>query len=171
MTERKPAGLSFESWVDQQIREAQERGEFENLPGSGKPLPDVDEPYDELWWVKQKLAREGLSFLPPTLALRKEAEDALAAASTAPTEADVRRIVLDINEKIRKSLREPTQGPPLNLLPYDVEDVVTDWRERRASRPHGPSAAEASPQPTQSPEPRRSPGLRGFLRRLLGGKA
>ena len=27
-----------ESWIDQQIREAQERGEFDNLPGKGRPL-------------------------------------------------------------------------------------------------------------------------------------
>nr|WP_084701749.1 DUF1992 domain-containing protein [Streptacidiphilus anmyonensis] len=157
MTERKPAGLSFESWVDQQIREAQERGEFENLPGTGEPLPDVDEPYDELWWVKQKLAREGLSFLPPTLALRKEAEDALAAASAAASEAEVRRIVLEINEKIRTLLREPTQGPPLNLVPYDVEDVVADWRARRPAQPESPAA----PPPVLSSRPR------GLLRRLL----
>lgn len=75
MTERKPLGTSFESWVDRQIREASERGEFDNLPGSGKPIPDVDESYDELWWVKQKMRRENLSYLPPTLALRKRAED------------------------------------------------------------------------------------------------
>ncbi|CAM5697666.1 hypothetical protein SALBM217S_00851 [Streptomyces griseoloalbus] len=31
--------------------------------------------YDELWWVERKMAREGMSVLPPTLALRKEAED------------------------------------------------------------------------------------------------
>ncbi len=160
MTERKPAGVSFESWVDQQIREAQERGEFENLPGSGKPLPDVDEPYDELWWVRQKLAREGLSFLPPTLALRKEAEDALAAASTAATEAEARRIVLDVNEKIRASLREPTDGPPLNLVPYDVEDVVRDWRAHRPGQPQEPAAP-----PPEIPRPR------GLLRRLLHRRA
>ncbi|WP_084729583.1 DUF1992 domain-containing protein [Streptacidiphilus neutrinimicus] len=161
MTERKPAGVSFESWVDQQIREAQERGEFENLPGSGEPLPDLDEPYDELWWVRQKLAREGLSFLPPTLALRKEAEDELTAAATAPTEADVRRIVLDINEKIRRSLRGPTEGPPLNLVPYDVEDVVDDWRSRR------PSPTEEPPAPPVAESARR----RGLLRRLLRRRA
>jgi hypothetical protein len=39
MTERKPAGMSFTSWIDQQIDEARERGAFGNLPGAGKPLP------------------------------------------------------------------------------------------------------------------------------------
>ncbi|MEV4218944.1 DUF1992 domain-containing protein [Nonomuraea sp. NPDC049725] len=52
MTERKPGGMQFESWVDRQIREAQERGEFDDLPGAGKPLPGADKPYDEHWWIK-----------------------------------------------------------------------------------------------------------------------
>ena len=135
MTERKPPGVDFESWVDKQIRDAEARGEFERLPGAGMPLPaDVDATYDELWWVKRKMAREGVSVLPPTLALRKEAEDALAAAYAAPSERVVRKIVSEINDKIRDMMFKPPPGPPLGKKPYDVEDVVRQWRERRAGR-------------------------------------
>ncbi|ASU83840.1 DUF1992 domain-containing protein [Nocardiopsis gilva YIM 90087] len=130
MTERKPPGVSFESWVDRQIREATERGDFDDLPGAGKPIPDLDKPYDENWWVKKKLREENVSLLPPTLALRKEAEDALAAAREATTEVRARRIVEDINEKIRDALGRPLPGPPLNLMPYDVDRVIDEWRER-----------------------------------------
>jgi DnaJ family protein C protein 28 len=35
----------WESWVNQQIREAQERGEFDDLPGTGKPLDLTPNPY------------------------------------------------------------------------------------------------------------------------------
>ena len=132
MTERKPPGISFETWVERQIREATERGEFDNLPGAGKPIADLDRPHDELWWVKQKLRRENLSYLPPTIALRKEAEDALLAASQAGSEAQVRRIVADINRKILEGNRKAASGPPPNLMPFDVERVVRTWRERRA---------------------------------------
>jgi hypothetical protein len=135
MTERKPPGVDFESWVDKQIRDAETRGEFERLPGAGKPLPaDVDATYDELWWVKRKMVREGLSVLPPTLALRKEAEDALLAAYAAPSEQAVRKIIGEINDKIRDMMFKPPPGPPLGKKPYDVEDVVRQWRERRAGR-------------------------------------
>ncbi len=78
MTERKPPGVGFETWVERQIREATERGAFDDLPGAGRPIPDLDKPHDELWWVKQKLRRENFSYLPPTIALRKQAEEALA---------------------------------------------------------------------------------------------
>ncbi|MFI5554823.1 DUF1992 domain-containing protein [Streptomyces sp. NPDC051738] len=135
MTERKPPGVPFESWVDKQIHDAQARGDFDRLPGQGKPLPnDLESPYDELWWVKRKMAREGLSVLPPALALRKEAEDALAAAHAAPTERAVRKIITDVNVKIRDMLLKPPPGPPLGRKPYDVEEVVREWRERREER-------------------------------------
>ncbi|MEU2059058.1 DUF1992 domain-containing protein [Streptomyces sp. NPDC013455] len=134
MTERKPPGVPFESWVDKQIRDAQGRGEFDRLPGAGRPLPaEVDSTYDELWWVKRKMVREGLAVLPPALALRREAEDALAAAYAAPSERIVRKIIEEVNVRIRDMMFRPPPGPPLGKKPYDVEQVVREWRQRRAA--------------------------------------
>lgn len=110
MTERKPAGVSFETWVDKQIRESEQRGDFSELPGFGKPLEGLDRPYDEAWWIKAKMQREGMSVLPPSLALRKEAEDALAAVPGMRTEAEVRRTLTEVNEKIAEALRRPRRG-------------------------------------------------------------
>ncbi|MDQ0792086.1 DUF1992 domain-containing protein [Streptomyces sp. B1I3] len=131
MTERKPAGVSFESWVDKQIREAEQRGDFSGLSGFGKPITGLERPYDETWWIKAKMQREGLSVLPPSLTLRKEAEDAREAAIRARSEAEVRRILTEVNEKIRKALLMPPEGPPLNLAPFDVDAVVEEWHAHR----------------------------------------
>ncbi|WP_053912535.1 DUF1992 domain-containing protein [Streptomyces sp. SCSIO 75703] len=137
MTERKPPGVAFESWVDKQIRDAEARGEFAGLAGAGRPLPDEAEaPYDELWWIRRKLAREGVSVLPPALALRKEAEDTLAAALTAPSEAAARRLVEALNTKIRDMMFAPPPGPPLGLKPYDLDTVGRQWRDHREHRDH-----------------------------------
>jgi hypothetical protein len=134
MTERKPPGVPFESWVEKQIRDAKTRGDFDRLPGAGEPLPgDLETSYDELWWVKRKLAREGVSVLPPALELRKAAEDALVAARAAPSERIVRKIIDDVNVKIRDMMFKPPPGPPLGMKPYDVEEVVREWRERRTT--------------------------------------
>ncbi|MEU9502263.1 DUF1992 domain-containing protein [Streptomyces sp. NPDC048196] len=133
MSERKPPGVSFESWVDKQIREATERGDFADLPGAGKPLPHLDQPYDEMWWIKEKMQREHLSYLPPSLVLRKEAEEAREAAANAPTEAALRRILTAVNERIRAALRTPLEGPPLNLVPFDIDEQAGKWRERHGS--------------------------------------
>jgi hypothetical protein len=131
VTARKPPGVGFEAWVERQIREATERGEFDDLPGAGKPIPDLDEPHDELWWVKRKLRRENFSYLPPTIALRKEAEEALEAATQAATESEVREIVAAINRRIVDGNRKAASGPPLNLTPFDADRVVQRWRDRR----------------------------------------
>ena len=124
--------MTFETWIDRQIREAQERGEFDNLPGAGKPIPGIDGPDDELWWVKQYLRREKVSYLPPTLALRKEVEDVLAAVPEATSESAVRTMIGELNRKIAAAIRTPPEGPPLNLLPLDVDGVVESWRERHS---------------------------------------
>ena len=91
MTERKPPGTSWESLIDQQIREAQEEGAFDNLPGAGKPLADLEAGYDPLWWVKKLVQRERLSALPPALELRRTVERTLAKISTLRDEGEVRQ--------------------------------------------------------------------------------
>ncbi|MGW2086785.1 DnaJ family domain-containing protein [Streptomyces sp. NPDC001880] len=131
MTERKPAGVSFESWVDKQIRESEQRGDLSHSPGFGKPLENAEAPYDENWWIKRKMQREGVSVLPPTLALRKEAEDVAEAVSGARTEAEVRRMLTEVNKKIRAAVRRPPPGPLLNLKPFDIDAVVDEWRAAR----------------------------------------
>ena len=133
MTERKPFGVSWETWIDRQIREGMERGEFDGLPGHGKPIRDVDRPHDELWWVRDKLRREGVSYLPPTLALRKDVEDAGRRSPRPTTEAEVRQIVEEINERIRSVNRLATAGPPSNLMPLDLERTLEEWRAGRRS--------------------------------------
>lgn len=131
MTERKPLGMNFETWIDRQIREATERGEFDDLPGAGKPLPNRGELNDENWWVKQKIASEGLKMpLPPTLQLRKDADEALELARKARSEAEVRQIVEEINDRIRQAIKTGLSGPPLNLMPFDADRVVAEWRDR-----------------------------------------
>ena len=127
---RKPRGMSARSWIDKQIEEATSRGEFDDLPGAGKPIPDLDKPYDEMWWVKQKLRREKLSYLPPTLALRKAAHDALQAAFEAASEAEAREIITEINRRIIEANRLPSHGPSIMLTPFNVESVLRRWRDK-----------------------------------------
>ncbi|SER19204.1 protein of unknown function [Lentzea xinjiangensis] len=131
MTRRKPLAVGFESWVDRQIREAQERGEFDDLPSAGKPLPGAGEPLEEDWWIKRKVREEeGTAGLPPSLVLRKQAETAKARALAAPTDDEARAIIGEVNAKILDALRKPLSGPPLNLMPFDVEELV---RERKGT--------------------------------------
>jgi Domain of unknown function (DUF1992) len=125
-------GEWYESRIDRQIREAQERGDFDNLPGAGKPLPDRGELYDEEWWLKDLVRREKLSGLAPTsLRLRKEVEDLAARLAAEWDEAVVRQIVADLNERIERARRGLVDGPPVAIAVLDVEAVVQAWRADR----------------------------------------
>ena len=131
MTQRKPHGMDFETWIDRQIREAQERGEFDDLPSAGKPLPGAGEPLEEDWWLKKKVREEeGTAGLPPSLVLRRQAETAKARALAARTDDEARAIIEEMNAQILDALRKPLSGPPLNLMPFDVEKLV---RERKGT--------------------------------------
>ncbi|MEV4348836.1 DUF1992 domain-containing protein [Actinoplanes sp. NPDC049596] len=125
----------YESSVDRQLREAAERGEFDNLAGSGKPFADQGKEYDDDWWVKDWLRRENATagVVPPTLALRREVEDLEEIVDRLRTEREVRERVDGLNERIRKANVGLMDGPPVILAPLDPEAVVAGWRERRAT--------------------------------------
>lgn len=132
MTERKPLGISFETFVERQIREAQERGEFDDLPGKGKPLPGLDKPYDEMWWVKSLVEREKLSVLPPTLELQRDIERGLESAMKLKSERSVRKAIKLLNIKIARANRRASDGPPTSLALLNTERVVARWRHDKA---------------------------------------
>ena len=131
MTEaRKPPGISWNSYAEKLIREAQEEGKFDNLPGMGKPIPGLDGYDDELWWIKEKLRRERLSLLPPSLQIRADVSQALERIWKLPRVEAVRQEVALVNENIRQANLASQWGPPSTLLPLDVEEVIVEWRRR-----------------------------------------
>jgi hypothetical protein len=135
MTERKPAGTSWETWIDAQVRVAMQRGAFDNLPGAGRPLPNLDQEYDPLWWVKQLVRREQLSVLPPSLELLRKVEKELANIETLHDEATVRRRVAALNVEIAKVNATVVEGPPTRLGTLDVDQIVARWQRTRPTNP------------------------------------
>jgi hypothetical protein len=131
MTERKPPGTSWETWIDAQIRVAREQGAFDNLPGAGKPLPNLDQPHDPLWWVKQLIQREQVSMLPPALELLRKVEKELAAIGKLDDEAAVRGRVAALNAEIAKVNATVMEGPPTRLSTLNVDKVVALWKRAR----------------------------------------
>jgi hypothetical protein len=148
MTERKPADLSFTSWIDRQISEAQERGAFDNLPGAGKPLPKRDEDAAQAW-LRDYMRREGVSaddLLPTPLKLRKEIERLTETVEDLGSEQEVRDVASDLNRQIIEWRRIPT-GPPLFLPLVDQDTLVSRWRARHAATPPAPPPAHTPPPP------------------------
>lgn len=140
MTERKPADLSFTSWIDQQISTAAERGAFDNLPGTGKPLPRRPEEDAGQAWLLDYVRREGVpteDLLPTPLKLRKEIERLPDALRSVRSEPEVRDIVADLNRRIMRWRRIPL-GPPIFVPVVDEELVVSAWRDRASPSPREP---------------------------------
>jgi hypothetical protein len=132
MTDRKPPGMRVEDWVERQIRQAQERGEMDDLPGAGKPLPN--RPGGAVEWVTQKLRAENHDtsvLLPPSLALPKEVAALPERLKKVRTEREVRAIVTDLNHRIATVHRNPQNGPPLRLGELDTDEIVHRWRDSR----------------------------------------
>ena len=131
MTERKPAGKSWESWREELIRLAQDEGAFDNLPGAGKPL-DLGGSYDPDWWVKKLVQREKVSILPPSLELLRKVEATIERIWTLSDEAAVRERIRALNVEIARANARAAEGPPTRLAPLDLDTIVAEWRAARS---------------------------------------
>jgi len=121
-----------ETWIDRQIREAQERGEFDNLPGAGKPIQGLDARHDDDWWAKGLIEREKLPMpLPPPLALRKEVENLPGVLAKERTAEGARRIIEDLNRRILDDRRRLSTGPPIFVRTVDVDAAMEQWGRAR----------------------------------------
>ncbi|GAB3622729.1 DUF1992 domain-containing protein [Mariniluteicoccus endophyticus] len=121
----------FEGWIERQVREAIERGEFDDLPGMGKPLTHLDD-RDENWWIRRKLEREGISPpLPSGLQLRKEREEMQSTLADIASEQQAREVVEDFNARVRDSILRGTEGPRVFVRTLNVDETIAEWRRRR----------------------------------------
>jgi len=135
-----------QTWVDLQVRQAMERGDFDDLPGAGKPIPDLGEHHDPDWWLKKMVQRENIAVLPPSLQLRKEDAELDQRLDGIHREHEVREVVEDFNKRVVAARYGTPAGPPLVTMPRDVEETVDAWRERRdVRRREARAAAEAAP--------------------------
>jgi hypothetical protein len=166
MTERKPSQTGFTSWIDQQVADAERRGLFDGLPGTGKPLnlrsgaPDGD--YGQAW-VRDYARREGVpaeEMLPTPLRLRREIERLAETAGEFRSEAEVRETAADLNRRIVEWRRIPL-GPPVHVRLVNADDLVARWRAARLAREAADREARRATHPpaalpgAQPPRPRR----------------
>jgi hypothetical protein len=130
------------AYVENAIQQAIRRGEFDNLPGAGKPLEGLTGAYDPDWWIRRKIEREQLSGLgPPALTLRVENAELEDRLDRMHRESDVREAVEDFNRRVIEARRQLLGGPPVVTPTRDADGEVRAWRERREAR-HRQAAEE-----------------------------
>ena len=148
MTERKPQGMTFETWVEQQIRRAADEGAFEGLSLAGKPLPRRDREKSSYEWALEWARREEGevgAMLPTGLALRKEREELPALIARQTSEDAVRALVVAHNERVDQYYRRPVEGVWIPVGMADLDQVLEEWRR---TRPMAPPALRAPAVPT-----------------------
>jgi hypothetical protein len=149
--------MSFETWVEQQIRRAADEGAFEGLSLAGKPLPRRDREKSSYEWALEWARREEAdvtAMLPTGLALRKEREDLPALVARQTSEDAVRALVETHNARVDQYYRRPVEGVWVPVGMADVDEVVAEWRRVRPPAP--------APEPLRPPPPTRR---RGWWRR------
>ena len=130
--------------VESAIEAAARRGDFDDLPGAGKPL-DLPDTHDPDWWVNQRIASGDIdteALLPVVVLLRKEYEARDETLAALPDESSVREYAEDFTERVHQDRRaNPFQRM---LAPaWDADDAVARWWQLRARRaPETPSAPE-----------------------------
>ena len=133
------------AWVDRVVDQAIARGEFDNLPLAGKPIPGIGA-HDPDWWLKALIEREQISgVLPEAIQLRKDDAALVGRLDALRDEAQVREALVEFNARIVSARRQLMGGPPVVTPLRDVEREIADWRERgrqRRARPEQPPAAE-----------------------------
>ena len=157
--------MKFQTWIDQQVSEAERRGLFDNLPGTGKPLHikpgAADGDYGQAW-LRDYALREGVTveeMLPTPLRLRREMERLAETAGEFRSEEEIRAAAADLNRRIVEWRRIPV-GPPIHVRLVNADDLVARWRQARtareaAARAERAAGAAGTPAGTQAPPPGR----------------
>jgi Domain of unknown function (DUF1992) len=130
----KPPMEPDQARIESAIEQAIARGDFDDLPGAGKPL-DLPPTHDPNWWIKQRLAEDDVdrdALLPTVVLLRREYERRDETLVELPTEQLVREYAADFTQRVREDRR----GTPLARMmapEMDPDDAVARWRDLRAA--------------------------------------
>lgn len=124
-------------WVDLQVRQAIARGDFDDLPGAGKPL-DLGGEHDPDWWLRKLIERERITgVLPPALQLRVDDARLDSELDRLTAEQEVRDELESFNRRVVEARRQLLGGPPVITRLREVEAEVAAWRSRRRERSAG----------------------------------
>src|SRR6266567_1306799 len=113
-------GKQYFDYIDEQIHEAQARGDFDNLPGTGKPLNLDDTPFTGDKALAYSLLKQN-GYAPLEVELAKEIRTEFEKAT-----AQYEQLLRELNRKILNlNLITPS---PMHMPMYEVEKLVQQFR-------------------------------------------
>lgn len=129
------AAVDRAAYIESAIQVAIRRGDFDDLPGAGKPIEGLGDHHDPDWWIRRKIENENLTGLgPPAILLRTEDRELDDQLDLLGRESDVRHVLEDFNRRVLEARRQLMGGPPVVTQPRDIDAEVAAWAERRAAR-------------------------------------
>lgn len=152
-----PGAARVEGAIDQAIA----RGDFDDLPGAGKPLR-LPSTHDPNWWIKQRLHEGDVdrdALLPPVVLLRREHDRRDETLAELRDEQSVRTYAHDYTERV---LADRSSNPMARMLApeLDPDAAVARWRELRVDRARADGRAAVVPAVPTAPATDRQPRRR-----------
>lgn len=138
-----------EARVQGEIEEAIARGDFDDLPGAGKPLK-LPSTHDPDWWIKQRLDEEDVdrdALLPVVVLLRREHDQRDETLRELLDEQSVRAYADDFTRRVRE---DRASSPMARMLAPEMpaDAAVERWRELRPDLQE-PREVEPAPGPAR----------------------
>jgi hypothetical protein len=123
--------MLWDEIAEKKIRDAQAEGAFDHLPGFGQPIAGMDDFDNPLAWLRDKMRREGVQVLPPALEIALDVHQTLSGLKDLAYESDVRMSLDALNDRIRATHRRAIWGPPMTIMPLDIDREVARWKVER----------------------------------------
>jgi len=111
------------TWIERRLQELAEEGYFDDLPGSGRPIADLDMPYTPAWWAARWVRRDAARRDSESARARLAADLGEALELPAPEArkrlSQIRGAVVAINAHLDSAMQLPD---------FDVETVLIHKR-------------------------------------------
>lgn len=121
---------AFQKIVEERIKDAQNRGEFDDLPGSGAPLKMEDDSHvPEDLRMAYKILKNA-DCLPPELEMKKEIRQMEDLLDGIPDEKERYRLIKQINFKITKLNMFREKSPLLEETEIYYKKLVDKFAEK-----------------------------------------
>ena len=122
--------IGFQKIIEKRIKEAQEKGEFDDLPGHGEPLKIEDDSHiPEDLRLAYKILKNA-DCLPPELELKKEIRQMEDMLGDIPDEREKYRYLKKINYKIMQLNMMGKNSPLLDETQIYYKKIVDRWGKK-----------------------------------------
>jgi len=112
------------SWIDRRLDELANEGHFDGLPGSGRPIGDLDEQYAPTWWAARWIKRDAARQDADAMRRRLDADVVGALELPRPKARERLREIRDAITELNKHLDSAQQLPSLDV---DLVLIRREW--------------------------------------------